>query len=88
MFACLVTYFRSQTMVRERGDTLAALGGKGILTGRCGDAALATHDWQTDLCNGQGIVPRSIACLHGRYSLGASGTLAKRYLHCLIVIFI
>lgn len=65
-------------MVGSSCCPLVALGYRGILAGGCGDAAVAAHDWETDLCHGEGILSSTCPRLHGRHPVGASRDPAER----------
>lgn len=69
---------RPKAMVGSSCCSLVALGYQGILAGGCSDAAVATHDWETDLCHGEGILSSTCPRLHGRHPVGASRDPAER----------
>lgn len=71
--------FRPEAMVGSSCRPLVALGYRGILAGGCGDAAVAAHDRETDLCHGEGILSSTCPGLHGRHPVGASRDPAERY---------
>ena len=75
----VIIFFRSEAMVGSSCRPLVALGHRGILPGWCGDATLAEHDGETDLCHGQGIVFGTCTSLHGRYPVGTPRDPAERY---------
>jgi len=70
-------------MVGSSCCPLVALGYRGILAGGCGNAAVAAHDRETDLCHGEGILSSTCPRLHGRHPVGASRDPAER---CVLLI--
>ena len=66
-------------MVGDGSTPLDSLGHKGILAWGCGNATLATHDRQRNLCHGKRILPGTCPRLHGRHPLGTLGDASERY---------
>lgn len=67
-------------MVGNSCRPLAAMGYRGVLPGGYADAVVAAHDWETDLCHGEGILSSTYPHhLHGRHPMGASRDPAEKY---------
>lgn len=71
-------FYRPEAMVGSSCRPLVALGYRGILVGGCGDAAVAAHDRETDLCHGERVLSSTCPRLHGRHPVGASRDPAER----------